>query len=466
MIVIDNLQHKELYIPSFHARRGEGWCLVGTNLSGVDLFCDIIAAPPESAEYDRFEVAPQSGVFTFKLQQELFEEEVRNDDTDFMDRIDPGTQVADFLTDIEQHQDLVELCNLSGSLHKGYRQLSSGQSRKLFLLREITQGGQCLVVQNPYEGVDPESCKDLDALLSTFLDQGKTLVVTLNNASDIPPWCTYLGLFVDGELTLTGKRTEVGPQIEQHLAESAGALTVELQEMAVEQQQVDGAQREVLIELHDGFASYGEHQVFSGQHLEVTRGQHTLITGPNGSGKSTLVQLITGDHPLCYNNDLTLFGVRRGSGESIWDIKQNMGMISPELHRNHYISGSCLQVVISGLFDSIGLYRKPTTAQKELGVKWLNRLGMKHLAKKPFRRLTYAEQRLLLIGRALIKVPLLLILDEPTQGLDQPNRVALLDLLEGIAEEQLCTIVYVSHREDEYRSFFTQHIVMGQGENH
>jgi len=464
VIYIENFNQKELSISSFKAEVQEGWCLIGTNRSGVDLFCDVIAEGGREGTYARCEIDPLTGVFTFKLQQELFEQEVRNDDTDFMDRIDSGTLAAEFLVDIEHHHDLIELCNLTDSLQKGYRQLSSGQARKLCLLREITRGAQCLVIQNPYEGVDPESCRDLDALFGALLGQGRTLVITLNNLSDIPSWCTHIGLFEDGELSIQGKRKEVAGRVEQHLTRSSGALAVELQEMAAELQGRDDA-GEVLVDLRNGFAGYGNHQVFSGQNLKVAQGQHTLITGPNGSGKSTLVQLITGDHPLCYSNDLTLFGIKRGSGESIWDIKKNMGLISPDLHRNHYIPGSCLQVVISGLFDSIGLYRKPGAVQNELGVKWLKRLGMENSAKKPFRRMTYAEQRLLLIARALIKVPQLLILDEPTQGLDQPNRVALLDLLEGIAEERLCTILYVSHREDEYRSFFTQQIVMGNQEN-
>ncbi len=137
-------------------------------------------------------------------------------------------------------------------------------------------------------------------------------------------------------------------------------------------------------------------------------------------------------------------------------------MVSPDLHRNHYIPGSSQQVVLSGLFDSIGLYQKPDKTQQQLALKWLHRLGMEEKARQPFRQLTYAQQRLLLIGRALIKVPQLLLLDEPTQGLDQANRAALLDLLEGVAAEQLCTILYVSHREDEYRTFFQQHLVMGR----
>ena len=214
--------------------------------------------------------------------------------------------------------------------------------------------------------------------------------------------------------------------------------------------------------MKNGFARYGEVEVFAGLDLTINRGDHTLITGPNGCGKSTLLQILTGDHPLCYANDLIMFGKKRGSGESIWELKRQMGIVSPDLHRNHRVSGSGLAIVLSGLFDTIGLYDAPSQAQQQRARRWLERLGMAARAGQPFRRLSYGEQRLLLLARALIKGPQLLILDEPTQGLDEGNRRALLDFLAEIAAEQLATIVYVSHRQDEFRPFFSQQIRFSQ----
>jgi molybdate transport system ATP-binding protein len=135
-----------------------------------------------------------------------------------------------------------------------------------------------------------------------------------------------------------------------------------------------------------------------------------------------------------------------------------MGIVSPDLHRNHRVAGSALAIVLSGLFDSIGLYTRPSSAQQHLGRRWLGRLGLEAKANHAFRQLSYGEQRLILLARALIKGPPLLILDEPTQGLDEGNRTALLDVLAMIAEEQLSTILYVSHRLDEHREFFRQQI--------
>lgn len=463
MIKLHHFNGYGITIPHFSASAGQGWCIIGSNDSGVDRFCDVFGRRPDDSCFDECVIPETAGIFTFNRQQALFEEELRKDDTDFMDRLDPGTPAAAFLSDIDQHSDLIEACNMTDSLHKGYRQLSSGQSRKLCLLREITRGVSCLVVQNPYEGVDPQSCRDLNTMFLALREKGVLLIMTLNNTGDIPLWCTHVGAFTNGTLSIQGPRKEVLPQVEQLVASALPAIEVSPAEMEGERLHHNTLQEKVpLVQLCNGFAGYGDQTVFSGLDLCISEGQHTLITGPNGSGKSTLVQLITGDHPLCYRNDLKMFGIQRGSGESIWDIKRNLGVVSPDLHRNHYIPGSSQQVVLSGLFDSIGLYQKPDKAQQQLALKWLHRLGMEEKARQPFRRLTYAQQRLLLIGRALIKVPQLLLLDEPTQGLDQANRAALLDLLEGVAAEQLCTILYVSHREDEYRTFFQQHLVMGR----
>lgn len=137
-----------------------------------------------------------------------------------------------------------------------------------------------------------------------------------------------------------------------------------------------------------------------------------------------------------------------------------MGIVSPDLHRNYRVSIPALYVIVSGFYDSIGLYVKCTEAEIKKAQYWLEQIGLGGKAKTNFRRLTFGEQRLVLIARALVKVPELLVLDEPTQGLDGGARIKLLDFLEKLAAMRLSTILYVSHRQDEYRDFFINHIVL------
>ena len=452
------LKANGLLIDHLAISPGQLWCLVGGNDSGLDLLCDLLAGElrPHSAE--DCTLPPKLGLLSFRQQQSIFEAELRKDDTDFLNRIDSGTPARAFLHELERHREQIALFHLEELLDRGFRQLSSGQARKLCLLQQITQGVDFLVLENPFEGLDQESCGELDRLLSRLRDQGLGLLVLVSNAVDIPTGSTHLGLLDGGSLLVQGEASTVRAEVLAALARQRPLFRVKVDEFREEQRRSEPLSGKNLISLHQGFARYGEVDVFNSLELIINRGDHTLITGPNGCGKSTLLQMLIGDHPLCYCNDLTVFGRKRGSGESIWELKRQMGIVSADLHRNHRVAGSALAIVLSGLFDSIGLYDAPTAAQQEMGKRWLARLGLAAKASKPFRTIGYGEQRLLLLARALIKVPQLLVLDEPTQGLDESNRLALLDFLAEVAAKQLATIVYVSHRQDEYREFFVQQI--------
>src|SRR5690606_8949614 len=182
----------------------------------------------------------------------------------------------------------------------------------------------------------------------------------------------------------------------------------------------------------------------------------------NGSGKSTLLSLITGDHSQCYGNDLQVMGYQRGGGESIWEVKRRLGLVSPALHRDHRVAGSALHIVLSGFFDRIGLYDDPSAAQVAHAKQWLALVGLGEKSGTPFKQLSYGEQRLVLIARALAKQPALLILDEPTQGLDDVNRHRTMYFLEHLSSQQRTTIVMASHRLDERLPLFTRHVHLGE----
>jgi len=459
MLNITDLAAEGLRIERFHARPGEAWCLLGGNGSGIEQFCEVMSGETTSYRAELLQLPPGLGVLSFKGQQSIFEAELRKDDTDFLGHLDPGTLAREFLRDIERHQDLIDHFAFTGLLDRGYRQLSSGQARKLCLLQQITRGVDFLVLESPYEGLDQTSCRELDRVLAGLRDQGLGILVLINNIGDIAHWCTHLGAFKDGALVVQGARADVLAEVTALMASQPPLFQVSVEEVRSERQLDWTTDPDAnLVTLRRGFARYGEIEVFTGLDLTINRGDHTLITGPNGCGKSTLLQTITGDHPLCYVNDLSLFGRRRGSGESVWDLKRRMGILSPDLHRNHRVAGSALAIVVSGLFDSIGLYTTPNPAQQQLGRRWLQRLGLEHKAQQTFRQMSFGEQRLILLARALIKTPPLLVLDEPTQGLDERNRMALLYFLAAIAKDQLATILYVSHRPDEYRDFFRQHV--------
>ena len=160
----------------------------------------------------------------------------------------------------------------------------------------------------------------------------------------------------------------------------------------------------------------------------------------------------------CFSNDVTVFGHRRGSGESVWEIKRHLGLVSNDLHRRYTVRCDVLSVICSGFFDSIGLYVAPTELQVRLGKEWLEAVGMDGKAELAFQSLSYGEQRLVLIARAMVKSPLLLVLDEPTQGLDEINRDRILGFMSALEARRHSTLLFVSHRQDEFLPLFEQHI--------
>jgi molybdate transport system ATP-binding protein len=212
-----------------------------------------------------------------------------------------------------------------------------------------------------------------------------------------------------------------------------------------------------LVELKRGTVRYGDFTVFEGLDFCVRPGEHTLIEGPNGSGKSTLLEMICGDHPQGYSNDLTLFGRRRGSGETVWDIKKNVGLVSPKLHRDYRVGGSVEDAIVSGLFDSIGVYREREPSHRARALRWLSWLALDVAPDHAFRALSFGEQRLTLIARAAIKVPPLVVLDEPTAGLDADNQARVLELIESLCSQERTTVLFVTHRKDE-RDFWDARI--------
>ncbi len=442
----------ELQLPYFAVSAGQTWCILASNSSGVNILVDLLSGDDNDCEIQELRVPEDFRVVSFRRQQELFEQEVRNDDSDYIDYPDPGTPAAAFLGNSEKDAELVRLFGLEHVLESGYRQLSSGEGRKLLLLEAITSGARHLLIENPYDGLDLASCSEFDRIIEGLSQEGVKVVVMSSSRYDVPVWCSHLLVLDSGRVVASGRKEEVLATA-GHFENDAWRLT------ALEVPETDKREDE-LVRLVNGHARYGERQIFSAMNLLVHRGDHTLITGPNGSGKSTLLNLITGDHPDCYSNELYLFGIRRGTGESVWELKKDMGIVSPALHRNHYIPGNALEIVVSGFFDSIGLYRSVTAVQEKRAREWLEVIGLSEHAGTPFRRLGFARQRLVLIARAMIKMPRLLILDEPTHGLDDGNRERLLSFLEMVAEKKLSTILYVSHRLDEYRGFFKYQIKM------
>ena len=212
-----------------------------------------------------------------------------------------------------------------------------------------------------------------------------------------------------------------------------------------------------VVHLHHVTIQYGERKILNDVNWIIRCGEKWSLSGTNGSGKSTLLSLICADNPHAYSQRIDLFGRRRGTGESIWEIKRHIGYVSPEMHRAYLKNLPAIDIAASGLFDSIGLYRTPTDQQRQQCMGWLEAFGIADLCNRPFIRLSSGEQRLVLLARAFVKDPDLLILDEPLHGLDLCNKIRARAVIETFCQRAGKTMIYVTHYPQELPSCVTLH---------
>ncbi len=459
MIVLENFKHPKLNINKWQVLKDETWCVLGRNGSGKQYLDQLFSGELCSFTAEQLTLPKPNKVamVSFETQQAIYEHELKIDATDFTDSHDTGTLAKEFLPQDKLSSPLIAEFGLADKLASGYRQLSTGEGRKLLILQAILSGVELLVCDNPFDSLDEASCGALSKALALLSKQNITVLLVLNNRQDIPTWCKKVAFIERGQLDVIGEldNEETKRQLDVLLTPKPENI-----EWPQTLNTLADYQHDYLVKLSNGKVQYSGVNVFEGLDVTIKPLQHTLITGGNGSGKSTLMQLVTGDCTQCYSNDLEVLGYKRGSGESIWQLKEHMGIVSSELHRQYRVNGELLTVVLSGLFDSIGLYQKPESYQIDIAKQWLALVGLSSHQHTLFNELSYGEQRLALIARALVKSPYLLILDEPTQGLDEINRHRILNFLEIVAQQKHSTLILVSHRKDEHLPIFTQHISM------
>lgn len=453
-IKLVDAQAASLHISQWTLGVGETWTVLGGNGSGKSSLARLLAAelPVKSGQVDGLPERVQW--VSLERQQALYERELERDETDITDVPDMGTTARELLIEVapwqSAHEQVVVLLHMADILDRGYRLLSSGEGRKVMLARALLAEPDLLILDEPFEGLDASAHAEFTAALGRLVADGLRLLLLVGHRQDIPQWTTHIGLLDHGRLAVAGPTAE----IQQHPDWRAATELVQSAPPVLPPRQSEfqlprWPDEQPLVELKAGRVAYGDTVQFAGVDWSFMPGEHTQILGPNGSGKSTLLKLVNGDHPQCYANDLTVFGHRRGSGESIWDIKKHIGYVSNDLHRDYRVAGNVLTAVISGLTDSIGVYQPTGEHEANLARQWLALVGLGDQAKTALRDLSTGEQRLVLIARALIKQPPLLILDEPTQGLDDLNRFRVLAVVERILRDGPTTLLFVSHRPDE-----------------
>lgn len=460
-----------LTIEHFVIESGQHWCLFGQNGSGKTLLANLLAGKRlESDSYvsygANFDPARDLHIVSFEEQQRLWERDNRLDISEFSgDAQDKGTVVAGLIrasrSTLDQNDslfaDLVEQLALEAVLDKGIRFLSSGQIRKVLIARSLyahREGApQLLILDDPLESIDLRSQKQIKTTIAKYMSVKFSSLQLCRRRQDILPGVTHMAVMQSNtarmQISRQGTLAEVAQTAEFTQLVGADVDVSASLDGLLSQQAPTREVSEELIRLENVQASYGDNKVLVDVNWVMTGRDHVVIEGPNGCGKSTLLSLIDGENHKGYGQQVFLFGRLKGSGETIWETKKHFGIVSNELH-NKYIKGwRVIDVVVSGIFDSVGLYDEGGTAEVAQAKRWIAAFGLEQWEKQYYHEISFGQQRLVLLARAMIKKPRILILDEPCVGLDDFHRQLILKVLDAIAERSLTNILYVTHVADE-----------------
>lgn len=357
----------------------------------------------------------------------------------------------------QMQHDLYEMFNISHLLDKYIILLSSGELRKFQLVRTLLASPRVLIMDNPFIGLDAETRLQLTQLLQTISSQQSLQVILLlSKTDDIPEFITHVvevcNMVCGPKVTRLEwqKINDLRPVAHLDNERRNAILSIPASPNDYDASEV--------ISMRDVMVRYGERIILKGLNWQVMNGQRWALGGQNGAGKSTLLSLVCADNPQSYASDISLFGYKRGSGESIWDIKKHIGYVSPEMHRAYMRPLPAISIVASGLKDSIGLYTKPKPEEMDICRLWMHIFGLDGKEQTSFLKLSSGEQRLVLLARAFVKDPQLLILDEPLHGLDNDNRQKVKDVIETFCSRKNKTLVMVTHYQEELPPCITHHL--------
>ena len=343
--------------------------------------------------------------------------------------------------------------------------LSSGELRKYQMAKALASNPRVLILDNPFIGLDAGTRKDFRNLLETLTKETELLVIlVLSKRDDIPDFITHV-LLVEGlrllpKMTLAEYREQYAAMPRPKLNDEVKRWIADLPVRNLSEKDFYPVEGGEILRFRNVSIRYGEHVILKPLSWTVHEGERWALSGPNGSGKSTLLSLVCADNPQAYACDIKLFGHRRGTGESIWEIKRHIGYVSPEMHRAYLKDIPAIDVVASGLSDSVGLYVRPRPEQRQTCLDWMRVFGIEAQADRSFLQLSSGEQRLCLLARAFVKDPELLILDEPLHGLDDRNRQLVRQIIDLFCQRPHKTLVFVTHYEEELPPCITHRLCL------
>lgn len=375
-----------------------------------------------------------------ELIQSLLEEKLTIPGVDITDK-KAAIFSAGILENYLQEEFLHGQCGLETQYHRPLHSLSSGEQKKALLNHLLFGKADFFLLDELYDHVDLQGQGMILATMKTIAVT-KPVIQLVRRQKDLLPFIQSYYWYQDKSIQSFDTALNFHQYLYQHLAQNSFRPIPRA--LKTIQSPVGP-----LVQMKQLCVSYDERPILDQINWTIQAGECWQLKGPNGSGKSTLLSMITGDNPKGYGQDLYLFGMKKGGGETVWDIKQYIGYFNPVMIQHFSRLDSIELMIVSGCMDSIGVYIKPSEMQLRLAKEWLDYLGLLSLKNKPIQFLPAAQQRMVLIARAMVKHPPLLILDEPTSGLDDASAAMVIGMIEQIRKETKTSVLFVSHQQEK-----------------
>jgi len=338
------------------------------------------------------------------------------------------------LIDEEDKHDIKIISNEGQAL----KTMSSGEQKRALLHHLLNENPDYIILDNPFDNLDVAFQKKLKIILEAH-SESISFIQLASRKSDTLSFINNYGLIEKDKFSVM----DSSPSNENKIPNSF--TTISIPKSGIEFANLP----DTLVDFKNVSISYGENKILNNINWSINKGDFWQLSGTNGSGKSTILSMIFGDNPKAYGQEIYLFGSKKGSGESVWDIKKKIGYYAPAMTDKFSGRHSIENMLISGLNDSVGLYTRPTEFQQRIIKQWLALLDLTSIKNTYFNKLSTGKQRLIMTARAMVKQPPLLILDEPTAGMDDESAALLVALVNKFAVETDTAIIFVSHRKEK-----------------
>lgn len=464
--IIPRIPNTVFSLPiTWQINKGEIWSIFGSNGCGKTLLTEVLCGRylldqgvikyhffgteiPAEIEKARKDLHKAIRVISFNAAYSLadframyYQQRYNNSENDTVpsvsDLFDLSSQPSAMMEEVFGIFDIKKLMN------RRLVHLSSGELRKILIARALSDNPRMLIFDNPFIGLDVDSRNHLNEIFVWLNKREIQLIFLIPSIGDMPACTTDILQMDKLAIVSIGKTRQIINKF--NIDSNLPPAIIDWQKVPCN----SDAGFTVAVRMEEVDVTYDQDIICDHINWVIRNGEKWALLGPNGSGKSTLLSYIFADNPQAYAKNLTLFDRKRGTGESIWDIKKRIGFTSSELHLYYRQNISCLEIVESGFFDSIGLHHNSSEEQTAIAHYLLKILNLTHLTDKSFLKVSSGEQRRLLLARALVKNPPLLILDEPFHGMDDSNKRLCLGVVESYCAQPFKTLIYVTHHEDE-----------------